>query len=480
MDLHDKLAARDRAHWWAQQALREQQSQMEILGRALPRAGGRVAPQLLDSLMPTEVSTTEAAMRNVIACLGLEEGLSGVLRFRGFVREAAVVVGPRTSAGFALERMDRRLQDLLSLWLSHGIVKVDVLQKEQSLEAWEDAEAVAQAENSLLAGMHSTCSLHHRCFVLKHPMIREDSVAGNRFLFCAHAAMLPSRPKTLNDIVIAPSLSDARVACFWSLGSPFPGECFRGLGLGRELFSYASQIIRKEIAALQSESSQAAPAEVCALLPLVGFTNWLRRIRDWDPLRGQTPAFVQTLQRALDTTRTENREVQFVDADGDSLHFRCTPATGLEVAIGGQSFQPVIRLRVAESEGVVIFLTGGDQGQALQVEAPAEAVSRGDLKAVEEMAEASGILPIYMRDPLLQLANDFYLRRIGSGKRVADPAAHFHLSSGASFGGLLWRADESVSGRAESLGIMATFVYDGVHEAEQAAAYTERGAIFNR
>lgn len=473
IDLHDKLGAKGRAQWWAQQALREQQSQMDVLGGALPRAGGRVAPQLLDFLTPTEISSTESAMRNVIACIGVQEGLSGVLGIRSAVREAAVAIGPRTPAGFALERMDRRLQDLLSIWLSPGMLRVTTLREDSPPELREAAKLIAESAHPILAGKWSAGLPHHRCFMLHHPMMKGNVDSQKQFLFSAHAAILPSMPKSLNDIVNQPPSLDgshARVACFWSLGTAFPGECFRGLGLGRELFYKASQLVRKEI----------GTPEVCALVPLLGFTKWLRERRAWETFREDQPGLADMLKRALENSHIENKEVQFVDADGDSLHFRFSRASGLEVAVGGQSFQPVIRLRVAETDGIVMFLTGGDQGQALQVEAPQEAVSRGDLKAVEEMAEASGIFPMHMRDSLLRLGEQYLLRKFGNGKRMMDPVAHFHFSSGASFGELLWRADESLSGRAESFGIMATFVYDDVHEAEQAAAYTERGTIFSR
>jgi len=217
---------------------------------------------------------------------------------------------------------------------------------------------------------------------------------------------------------------------------------------------------------------------VSALLPLSGFRHWICASRAWEG-RGLDPQLAEALRGAISAAEAvpAAREVEFVDSDGDPIRFCLAsggPGACLEVAIGGQPARRVSRLRLAAA-GRALRFVAEPGGEALQVGAPSEVVARGDLVRVARLAGAPGLVP-ELREPVLRLAYEYLTRRELGGRHAADRAVDFHLSGGARLHALHWQADESTSGLAESLGVMASFVYSGgSDEAARAAAYALDG-----
>jgi malonyl-CoA decarboxylase len=69
-----------------------------------------------------------------------------------------------------------------------------------------------------------------------------------------------------------------------------------------------------------------------------------------------------------------------------------------------------------------------------------------------------------------------YLTTVTDG-RVADPVANFHLSNGATIERIDWLADDSVSGRQRSFGLMTNYLYEPDRIPERAEAYATKGEI---
>jgi len=485
--------AQGRAEWWARRALDEEESQLEALGRALPRSSGRLAPQLLDSFRLDTSMPTEALMRRLVAMLGAPEGLSEVLALRADLR-ASVIFAGLMPAGFALQRLDRRVQDLLSLWFSPGLVSIDAVEASSPAEVREVADTIAGVALSRAAGALSHRSViqtaaHHRCFALSHPQMARDGAMCAPPLFVAHASLLDAPPCSVAEAVVSQCNTEERpprIACLWSLAASTPavqGGALRGLGL-------AHLLRREAVARLRAEVGE----DVIALTPMPGFVAWIRDRRAWEMLlaEGVDPRLAEALRRAAEGALVHaeadegKTEVRFVDADGDLVSFRhaiSAPhrAEGcniVEFAVGDGPARRISRLRVVDGGSTVRFLLEpGPEG--MQVTASGDAIQRGELLRVAHMAEASGLLPNELEVPVLRLGREYLLgrRQSGGGWRIAEPHAHFHLAGGAAVRAIHWRADESPRGLAESLGLMASFIYNPSEEEPRAIAYAERGSI---
>lgn len=472
---HDEIGAAGQAQWWAAQALAEEEAQLQALSRALPR-GGRVAPQLLDAILPAEPATSEATMRRLVAALGSAEGLATALHMRGAARAAAVEVGPQTLAGFALERLDRRLQDVLGLWFQPGFMRVQRVGPSSSPQVLEAAAVVAYSAAQELAPrlLGQSPQRNHRCFALSHAHMDPEGWP----LLVAHASLLPALPGSLMEAVLPDVSQKPQAACLWALGVPPQTEelALQGLGLDQVLRRGACEQLRAELVSEGGDSGS-----IAALVPLQGFTTWIRAVRAWEHL-GLKPAQAEALRRAAQGAEGLRGEgaVSFVDVEGDTVHFRLRQAEGsaacfLEAEFGGGAPRRVLKLVLA-SEGKAVRFLVEPGPEALQVNATDEVAGRGDLLRAQHLAEAAGLLPAEFREPVLRLAYDFITRRSSNGHWSAEPLSHFHMLGGAALHALHWRADESVAGLADSLGVMSSFVYRGPEaECEAAAAYESDG-----
>merc|ERR1712061_63488 len=94
--------------------------------------------------------------------------------------------------------------------------------------------------------------------------------------------------------------------------------------------------------------------------------------------------------------------------------------------------------------------------------APEDVAQRGDLIQVGRFATVAGILPAEARDVVLRLAYEHISERAKqSGMHALEPMVDFHLVGGATVNALHWRADDSVAGLTQSLGVVASLVYPG-------------------
>jgi len=326
-----------------------------------------------------------------------------------------------------------------------------------------------------VAAVEGALGPQHRCFAVSHAQMDPSAPP----LLVAHASLLGRLPSTLHEAALGDAASEAaapQAACLWALGAPeTPGlaGALRGLGVGQVLRREATRMLREELGAEHG-------AAVTALAPLRGFASWLRATRAWErPGLGEAG---EALRRALLAGGREvQREVSFVDADGDTVAFRLRVEEGeqrervLEVEVGGGAPRRVLKLVVASEARAVRFLMEPGP-EAMQVNMSPEAVDSGELTRVTHLAEAAGMLPAELRDPVLKFAYEFITRRGADGARSAEPAVHFHMSGGAALHALHWRADESPAGLAEALGVMASFAYRGPEvEGEAAGAYAARG-----
>lgn len=453
---HNAMGLHQRSGWWAQQALAEEQQKLDELSRALPR-GGRVAPQLLDTFIPATPSPSEAALRRLVSSLGADEGLPAVLSLRAAVRTSTVAVGQHTSAGFALERLDRRFFEVLKLWFDSGLMQVQELSADSPPQVRAAAYEVANASSSQLKqGAQETLGPNHRCFLLRHAKMSEDSIP----LLVAHVSLTDKHPHTLQE-AMQTATQGSQVACIWALGAPASvgTQSIRGLGLG--------QVLRRGVSELTEASS------VTALVPLKGFASWLRNTLAWerpDPLHRALHGF----------SRKADREVAFVDEDGDKVRFcldgdRDVEGTVLLAEVGDQPPRRVLKL-ISADDGRVLRFQLAPSMEALQVNVSHEVASSGLTDKVGYLAEAAGILPARAREPLLRLAYEFITKKSSDGKRCDHPESNFHLAGGAALRALHWRADDSPFALADSLGISASFEYRGKEaESEAAVAYRSAG-----
>lgn len=487
---HHALDKQGCAEWWAQRALEEEEQQLQALSRALPR-GGRVAPQLLDTFIPVTPGPIATIFQHLVTALDAPRGLAEALRLRGSARGALAITDPHSVHAFALRRLDQRMEDVLRLWFSPGFLRVE----ERASTLLPDVPAAAGAAGAAVAGAGAgnACPLdsmepssvdYQRCYVLSHPQM-ECGGAGPP-LFVAHASLLQDLPASLAEATRPPPMGrPPRTACLWALEVPPGEEAVHGLGLGQMLRREASQRLRSELA-VTSDVPPDVPAQgpaVGALVPLRGFAAWLRA-QGASSRGGLQPELAEALRRAVQGpsgVRADEREVSFVDEDGDSILFRLVALSEghagavLEASAGGAPPCRVSRLRAADSGRALRFVMEPG-AEALQVNAPQDVVARGDIARASQLAHAAGLLPAELHDHVLHLAYEYITRRAADGKSAADADVHFHLMGGASLHALHWRADESAKGLSESLGVMASFLYGGEDkEAERMVAYSMRG-----
>jgi malonyl-CoA decarboxylase len=82
-----------------------------------------------------------------------------------------------------------------------------------------------------------------------------------------------------------------------------------------------------------------------------------------------------------------------------------------------------------------------------------------------------------LKPVLLGLASAYIILARGSGRRVIDPVARFHLGNGARFERLNWAADLSDKGLQQSFGIMVNYLYDLNSIEQQHEAFRNSGTI---
>jgi len=480
LDAHQSLGPDGRTRWWATLALDEEESQVEALSKALPR-GGRVAPGLLDEFLPTKPARSEELLLRTLRSLGPSEGVREALRLRSAIRRAYAEVGQHSGAGFALERLDRRYTKIFELWFAPSMVQV------QKIDAASSSEAVKQAATSVAeiagasASQEGLWGSHHRCFALKHALAKPEDPP----LLVAHASFVGALPASLDEVISGTGGDEKNLALLWALGVPMPtddldlAQALRHLGLGQVLRQRATSLLHEELEAKGASATASGPREVLALAPLRGFCDWLKSVQAWD--RDTVAAEARPiLKRALLKGGANfQREIQFVDNDGDKIAFRLVGSQGdlghLEVTIGDQQPRRILRVVALEQEKVLRFLMEPGP-EALQVSVPDEVFHSGDAAHVVHMAEAAGILPKVAQDALLALAYDYIIRRGADGSRSAEPVVHFHLAGGGALNAFHWRMEDTKQGLEESFGIVMSFAYRGAKDEEEAAsAYLEKG-----
>ncbi|CAE7536130.1 unnamed protein product, partial [Symbiodinium microadriaticum] len=417
--------------WWSAHAVEEEEQMLQDLSRALPR-GGRLAPGLLEAMVPTLPAPTEVVARQLPSVLGPREGLTALLHWRVALRRVAEAA---PTPQFAVERLEGRLLRLLSLWLNEGFLCCSEVSEVQPDEV--RIPAAAAATGDCPDGVQ-------RCFALQMPQMAKAGFIGPPLL-ALHAAMQPSP-------------DGGQRALIWSLGfcdEVVPPGSLRGFGLGRTLRRAAT-------AQLLAEGA----AEVAAAVPLKSFRPWLRRVQPWRQ-RGLPGEVQAQLDKA--TSGADLPELSFRDAAGDDVCFRLSGQRHLEVSFNGQSAETVRRLKFLEGAVLVLLGTGG-----MQIDIPKEAEKPVDMALLNDLAFAAGHIGPELRQPLLNFAFE-YLFFPGEG-RASDPLVHFHLLGGGDFASLSFAATESPKALAESFGIFATFRYHGSQdEARRAANYAERG-----
>eukprot|EP00929_Paragymnodinium_shiwhaense_P084669 TRINITY_DN45295_c0_g1_i2.p1 TRINITY_DN45295_c0_g1~~TRINITY_DN45295_c0_g1_i2.p1 ORF type:complete len:574 (-),score=128.07 TRINITY_DN45295_c0_g1_i2:96-1754(-) len=474
---HRAMPARDRAVWWAKHALADEEEQLEELSRALPR-GGRVAPMLLDTIQPATLGAlrlgqVEATVQGLVAALGAPAGLRGALELRAALREAIGTVGEHSPAGAALLRLDCRVQTILAAWFSPGLLKVDRIRSDDSPHLIDAAAHVAHAaapelfESADAARSALDLDGRHRCFVLSHPQMSPAEGEAAPALMVAHASVLPGDvPGTLAEVVgssAEATPAQASSACLWALGrsagSDDHAAALDGLGLALDLR-------RRAALALAAEGN----LPMTAIAPLHGLARYLRERGSWQAV--SDPLTADVLRRHLEgveATLHEFNRVEFVDTDGDAIAFEVDEMEGLLMVSLGEGSEPrhVSRLVLAEQGRALRFvMQPGDE--AMQVLAPEEVASRGDLLKVGHLAQAAGLFEAaeLLREPLMKLAYD-YLGGLAPNSPAVENGVHFHLSGGATLRGLQMDTD---------LGISASFLYEGAEsEAEKAEAYAQFG-----
>jgi malonyl-CoA decarboxylase len=78
---------------------------------------------------------------------------------------------------------------------------------------------------------------------------------------------------------------------------------------------------------------------------------------------------------------------------------------------------------------------------------------------------------------LLRLAARYLVDERRANGAALDPVAHFHLSNGARLERLNWAGDLSEKGLAQSVGIMANYLYDGRKIEANYEAYRGEGRV---
>ena len=82
-----------------------------------------------------------------------------------------------------------------------------------------------------------------------------------------------------------------------------------------------------------------------------------------------------------------------------------------------------------------------------------------------------------LRAPLLRLCATYLTSRNERNGRALDPVAHFHLTNGARLERLNWLADPSEKGLAQSVGIMANYLYRLAEIEDNHESYSGKGKI---
>ncbi len=86
--------------------------------------------------------------------------------------------------------------------------------------------------------------------------------------------------------------------------------------------------------------------------------------------------------------------------------------------------------------------------------------------------------PAELRERLISVCA-FYLLHEKRGEEPLDPVARFHLKNGARLERINWMADASVTGIAQSAGLMANYVYEPEDVQRNHELYTRSGAVFS-
>ena len=82
-----------------------------------------------------------------------------------------------------------------------------------------------------------------------------------------------------------------------------------------------------------------------------------------------------------------------------------------------------------------------------------------------------------LKPVLLGLAAAYIILARGSGRRMIDPVARFHLGNGARLERLNWSADHSAKGLLQSYGIMVNYLYDLPSIEENHEAFRNNGTV---
>eukprot|EP00435_Cladocopium_sp_Y103_P034884 s394_g9.t1 len=316
-----------------------------------------------------------------------------------------------TGEEMAAERLERRLDAVLALWFHEGFLRTTEIDTGTEAEAGE------------------------RCFALSFPQMAEGPA-------------LPPPLATLH--AVAPS-SDTEAA---EMREPKLCEtALRGFGLEHLLLQQAKTQLREQ-----------GFKEISATVNLRGFRHWLRS----SSVLTQRPHFSQEVRAILAASCGSNSSLRFTDASGDDVAFSVPEQgqRGLEVSINGADAKHVRRIKLQENPAAVLVLL--EEG-AMQIDLPQEV----ELLELEKLCAFGGLLTPKMRQPVLQLAFE-YLFWPGEG-RATHSDVDSHLSHGADFVSLHWRAEESPEALASSFGLLATFNYHQDSEQKRANEYTQNG-----
>ncbi|CAL1127146.1 unnamed protein product [Cladocopium goreaui] len=373
--------------------------------------GVRLVPGLLEHVLPSEVPPTIEVVQLLPRILGAREGLSTVLSWREAARRAAQSGG----AEMVAERLERRLDAVLALWFHEGFLRTTEIDTGTKAEAAKAAEA---AET--------------RCFALSFPQMAEGPALAPP-LATLHAVLRDSEAEMRE-----PQLCEAVLT---------------GYGLEHLLLQQTKTQLREQ-----------GFKEISATVNLRGFRHWLRS----SSVLTQRPHFSQEVRAILAASCGSNSSLRFTDASGDDVAFSVPEQgqRGLEVSINGADAKHVRRIKLQEDPAAV--LVSLEEG-AMQIDLPEEV----ELLKLEKLCAFGGLLTPKMRQPVLQLAFE-YLFWPGEG-RATHPDVDFHLSRGADFVSLHWRAEESPEALASSFGLLATFNYKQDSEQKRANDYTQNG-----
>eukprot|EP00434_Breviolum_minutum_P033621 symbB.v1.2.029750.t1/scaffold3292.1/size59590/1 len=420
----DAIAAVPEAEsFWAQQAVEEEELQLQHLATSLPK-GGRLVPGLLEHVSPSNLPATEEVTRLLPRILGAREGLTVALRWRlALLAASAPRHGFGDAGAMAAERLERRLQRLLALWFHEGFLRTIELEE--------------RSKGNISVNWT-------KCYALTFPQMTE---ATSLTPLATLKVMLGSADDPTEDPMMPKSgtarLHEVRLC----------EEALRGFGMEKILLRQTREKLREQ------------GFEILATVKLQGFRQWLR---SHGRQLAQRPQFSQEVQDILAASILHSPSLRFTDLSGDDIAFHVPEKgqRGMEVSINGGEAKHVRRLKLQEDPPTVLILL---EDGALQIDLPKEV----DLLEVEKIGAFGGLLTPKMRSTILQLAFE-YLFWPGEGL-AANPDVHFHLSNGADFVSLHWRALESPDALAESFGLLATFQYQEDMEEMRTKDYNQHG-----